>query len=263
MPAGVPLSRPNMVMLSFQNVHLRFGGVLSLKDVNFEVYQGEILALIGPNGAGKTCALNCINGFYRPDEGRILFQGRPIHRLPGCKIAQMGVGRTFQNIEVYTGMSVIDNIMAARNLYLSYNPFLGLLYYGKPRREEIKNRMVVEEIIELMEMQSIRHEIVGFLPYGLRKRVDLARALALEPKFLLLDEPMAGMNLEEKEDMARFVIDIHELKGTTILLVEHDMEVVMDIANRIVVLNFGEKLAEGTPKEISSNPEVIKAYLGK
>lgn len=250
-------------MLSFQNVFLRFGGVMSLQDVSFEVNKGEIFALIGPNGAGKTCILNCISGFYKPEEGRILFNEKEIQRLPGHKIAKMGIGRTFQNIEVYTGMSVIDNIMAARNLHISYNPFLGLLYFGKPRREEIKNRLIVEEIIDLMEMQSIRHEVVGFLPYGLRKRVDLARALALDPQLLLLDEPMAGMNLEEKEDMARFILDIYELKGTTILLVEHDMEVVMDIAQRIVVLSFGELLAQGTPEQVSSNPDVIKAYLGE
>ena len=250
-------------MLSLQNVQLHFGGVMALMDVSFGVDKGEIVALIGPNGAGKTCVLNCINGFYRPDKGRITLKGAEIQRLAGYKIAKMGVGRTFQNIEVYPGMSVIDNIMAARNLHLKYNLFHGLLYYGKPRQEEIRNRVVVEEIIDLMEMQSIRHEMVGFLPYGLRKRVDLARALALEPDLLLVDEPMAGMNLEEKEDMARFVIDIHELKGTTILLVEHDMEVVMDIAHRIVVLNFGERLAEGSPEEISSNPDVIAAYLGE
>ncbi|MBU2552204.1 MAG: ABC transporter ATP-binding protein [Proteobacteria bacterium] len=250
-------------MLSFESVSLHFGGVTSLDRVSFDIRQGEILALIGPNGAGKTCILNCISGFYKPQSGRILFKGQEIQRLPGHKIAKMGIGRTFQNMEVYPGMSVIDNVMAARGLHIDYNPFLGLLYYGKARREEMRNRRFVEEIIDLMEMQPIRHEMVGFLPYGLRKRVDLARALALEPELLLLDEPMAGMNMEEKEDMARFVIDIHELNGTTILLVEHDMEVVMDIANRIVVLNFGEKLAEGTPEEISSNPEVIQAYLGE
>ena len=250
-------------MLSFDQVSLYFGGVMALKRVSFDIRQGEITALIGPNGAGKTSVLNCISGFYKPKEGQILFKGNEIQRLPGHRIAKMGMGRTFQNIEVYPGMSVIDNIMAARNLHIRYNPFWGLLYFGKPRREEIKNRLFVERIIDLMEMQSIRHEMVGFLPYGLRKRVDLARALALEPELLLLDEPMAGMNLEEKEDMARFVIDIHELRGTTILLVEHDMEVVMDIANRIVVLNFGEKLAEGTPEEVGADPEVIKAYLGE
>lgn len=250
-------------MLSFDRVSLYFGGVMALKQVSFEIRQGEITALIGPNGAGKTSILNCISGFYKPKEGQIRLKDIEIQRRPSHKIAKMGVGRTFQNIEVYPGMSVVDNIMAARNLHIRYNAFLGLLYYGKPRREEIRNRRFVEQIIDLMELQSIRHEMVGFLPYGLRKRVDLARALALEPELLLLDEPMAGMNLEEKEDMVRFVIDIHELQGTTILLVEHDMEVVMDIANQIVVLNFGEKLAEGTPEEVSSNQDVIHAYLGE
>ena len=236
---------------------------MSLKDVSFKVNKGEIIALIGPNGAGKTCILNCISGFYKPEKGQILFNEKEIQRLPGYKIAKMGIGRTFQNIEVYTGMSVIDNIMAARNLHISYNPFLGLLYFAKPCQEEIKNRLIVEEIIDLMDMQSIRNEIVGVLPYGLRKRVDLARALALEPQLLLLDEPMAGMNLEEKEDMARFILDIYELKGTTIILVEHDMEVVMDIAKHIIVLSFGELLAQGTPGQVSANPDVVKAYLGE
>lgn len=221
-----------------------------------------MLAVIGPNGAGKTSILNCINGFYQPQKGEIIFDGRSIYRLSPHHIARLGIGRTFQNIELFTGLSVLDNLMAARHIHLKRGALSGALYFGPARREEIRHREIVEDIIDLLEMEPYRKKTVGLLPYGVRKRVELGRALALEPKLLLLDEPMAGMNLEEKEDMARFIIDIHELKSIPIILVEHDMEVVMDIAERLVVLDFGRKIAEGPPSEILQNPFVIRAYLG-
>jgi len=255
---------------------LTFGGVSALADVSMEVRDKEILAIIGPNGAGKTALLNCINGFYKPQKGEIVYDGKKITRMRPDKLAKLGIARTFQNIELYTGLSTQDNIMAARHMLMKQNFVAGGLYVGWARREEIKHRQTVEEIIDFLEIAPIRKQIVGLLPYGLRKRVELARALALEPKILLLDEPMAGMNLEEKEDIARFVIDVFEGQGATypdtpvlrdgirsIILVEHDMGVVMDIADRIVVLDFGRKIAEGTPSEISKNPDVISAYLGK
>ncbi len=231
--------------------------------MSFEVREGERLAVIGPNGAGKTSILNCINGFYRPQKGTLIFEGKNIYHLPPHRIARLGIGRTFQNIELFTGLSVLDNLMAARHIHLKRGALTGALYFGPARREEIRHREVIEDIIDLLEMEPYRKKVVGLLPYGVRKRVELGRALALEPKLLLLDEPMAGMNLEEKEDMARFIIDIHELKGIPIVLVEHDMEVVMDIAERLVVLDFGKKIAEGTPEEIRNNPLVIRAYLGE
>jgi branched-chain amino acid transport system ATP-binding protein len=255
---------------------LTFGGVSALADVSMEVRDKEILAIIGPNGAGKTALLNCINGFYKPQKGEIVYDGKRITRMRPDKLAKLGIARTFQNIELYTGLSTQDNIMAARHVLMKQNFVAGGLYVGWARREEIRHRQTVEEIIDFLEIAPIRKQIVGLLPYGLRKRVELARALALEPKILLLDEPMAGMNLEEKEDIARFVIDVFEGQGATypdtpvlrdgirsIILVEHDMGVVMDIADRIIVLDFGRKIAEGTPSEISKNPDVISAYLGK
>jgi branched-chain amino acid transport system ATP-binding protein len=255
---------------------LSFGGVSALADVSMEVRDKEILAIIGPNGAGKTALLNCINGFYKPQKGEIVYDGKRITRMRPDKLAKLGIARTFQNIELYTGLSTQDNIMAARHVLMKQNFVAGGLYVGWARREEIKHRQTVEEIIDFLEIAPIRKQIVGLLPYGLRKRVELARALALEPKILLLDEPMAGMNLEEKEDIARFIIDVFEGQGATypdtpvlrdgirsIILVEHDMGVVMDIADRIIVLDFGRKIAEGTPSEISKNPDVISAYLGK
>ena len=253
----------DMIKLNVKNISLNFGGVSALSDVSFDVREGEMLAVIGPNGAGKTSILNCINGFYRPQKGEMIFENRDIYHLPPHQIARLGIGRTFQNIELFTGLSVLDNLMAARHLHMKRGALTGALYFGPARREEIRHREVVEDIIDLLEMEPARKKVVGMLPYGLRKRVELGRALALEPKVLLLDEPMAGMNLEEKEDMARYIIDIHELKQISIVLVEHDMDVVMDIAERLIVLDFGRKIAEGSPEEIRQNPLVIRAYLGE
>ncbi|HTY81663.1 MAG TPA: ABC transporter ATP-binding protein [Dehalococcoidales bacterium] len=264
------------VKIRIENLSLSFGGVKSLVDINVDIKDKEILAIIGPNGAGKTCLLNCINGFYKPKQGEIYFEGRRITRIRPDKAARLGLARTFQNIELYTGLSTLDNIMAARHVVMKENVFASALYFGWAHKEEIKHRRTVEDIIDFLEIESIRKKTVGTLPYGMRKRVELGRALALEPKVLLLDEPMAGMNLEEKEDIARFIIDIFEGQGVTypntpvlrdgvscIVLVEHDMGVVMDIADRIVVLDFGKKIAEGTPEEIKNNPQVIAAYLGE
>jgi branched-chain amino acid transport system ATP-binding protein len=249
-------------VLTAENIDLRFGGVHALINVSAELKEREILAIIGPNGAGKTCLINCISGFYRAQEGEICYEGRKITKLPAYKIAELGLARTFQNLALYTGLTALDNLMAARHVVMKQNVVTGALYFGWGHKEEIKHRRVVEDIIDFLEIESIRKKVVGTLPYGLRKRVELGRALALEPKILLLDEPMAGMNVEEKEDMARFIIDIYELRKIPILLIEHDMGLVMDIADRIMVLDFGRKIAEGVPEEITKNPEVIKAYLG-
>lgn len=251
------------VKLKVEDIHLSFGGLQALAGVSLEVREGEILAIIGPNGAGKTCLLNCINGFYRPQKGDIYFEGKRITKLAPHKIAELGIARTFQNIELFTGLSTLDNLMAARHIHMRQGLLSSAIYFGGAEKEEIKHREIVEDIIDLLEIEPIRKKVVATLPYGLRKRVELGRALALEPKLLLLDEPMAGMNVDEKEDMARFIIDVFELKRIPIVLVEHDMEVVMDIADRVVVLDFGTKIAEGTPQEIKTNPKVIKAYLGE
>jgi len=252
----------NKVKLQGRGIRLSFGGVTALNGVDVEVRDGELLAIIGPNGAGKTSLLNCINGFYRPQEGDIFFEGKRITDLPPHKIAKLGIARVFQGIQLYSGLSALDNLMAARHIHMEHSIWSEFLFFGKARKTEMEHRKKVEEIIEFLEMEPIRKKVVGTLPYGQRKRVDLGRALALEPKFLLLDEPMAGMNLEEKEDIARFIIDIHELMKIPIVLVEHDMGVVMDIAERVIVLDFGELIAEGRPDQIKTHPKVIAAYLG-
>lgn len=249
--------------LEVQNVSLRFGGIKALQDVSFQVQDQEIFAVIGPNGAGKTSLINSINGFYHPQEGRIIFEGQDITNLPPYQRAKLGISRTFQNIALYTNATVLDNLMAARHIHMKSNMFTGAIFAGPAQREEIQHRRIVEDIIDFLEMEHIRKAIVGTLSYGLRKRVELGRALALEPNLLLLDEPMAGMNVEEKEDMARFILDIHELNGTTIMLIEHDIGLVMDICEKIVVLDFGKKIGDGTPAEIRQNDAVIQAYLGQ
>jgi len=249
-------------ILKVKDIHLSFGGVQALKGVSFGVRNGELLAIIGPNGAGKTCVLNCINGFYRPHIGQIFFDGKEITRMPAHKICAMGIARVFQNVELYAGLTVLENLMAARHCRMRCSIISSAFWFGAARKEEVRTREVVEHIIDFLEIQSIRKQTVGTLPYGLRKRVELGRALAVEPKVLLLDEPMAGMNLEEKEDMARFILDSAERQGIPVVLVEHDMEVVMDIADRIIVLDNGAILAEGKPSDIAANPLVAEAYMG-
>ncbi len=249
-------------VLAVERVSLGFGGLAVLTDVSFVIHPGERTAVIGPNGAGKTSLLNCVNGFYHAHAGRIRYRGRDITRAAPHEIARLGVGRTFQNIELFTGATVLDNLLLARHRHIRYGLLAAAAYYGRAQAEETAQRMRIEEVIDFLELEPIRHAIVGTLPYGQRKRVELGRALATDPDLLLLDEPMAGMTIQEKQDMVRFIMDANEALGITILLIEHDMGVVMDVAHRVCVLDFGDLIGEGTPEEIRANPRVLQAYLG-
>ncbi|MBM10129.1 MAG: ABC transporter ATP-binding protein [Magnetovibrio sp.] len=249
-------------ILNVENVSLSFGGVKALDSVSFDVLEGEVRAIIGPNGAGKSSMLNCINGFYKPTECTIAFKGESHHQMETHQAASMGIARTFQNIALFKGMTTLDNVMTGRNLKMKKNFLWQSLYFGPAVKEELEHREAAERVIDFLEIESIRKTVVGRLPYGLQKRVELARALAAEPEMLLLDEPMAGMNHEEKEDMCRYILDVNEQFSTTIVLIEHDMSVVMDISDRVVVLDYGEKIADGTPDEVRANQRVVDAYLG-
>jgi branched-chain amino acid transport system ATP-binding protein len=257
-----PHKKTGDVILDVRNISLRFGGVKALTDISFDVREHEIRSIIGPNGAGKSSMLNCINGVYAPQEGSITFRGKTFAHMNSRQVAEMGVARTFQNLALFKGMSVLDNIMSGRNLKIKSNLLMQALRIGPAVAEEIRHREVVERIIDFLEIQAWRKAPVGQLPYGLQKRVDLGRALAMEPQVLLLDEPMAGMNVEEKQDMCRFILDVNDEFGTTIVLIEHDMGVVMDISDRVVVLDYGKKIGDGTPEAVRNNEDVIRAYLG-
>jgi len=248
--------------LEVKDLTLRFGGITALNSINLAVHTGELVAIIGPNGAGKTSLLNCITGYYKPQEGRISFNGEDITRLSTHQLTNLGIGRTYQNIELFPGMTVLSNMLLARHVHCNYSVGWASIFSKSVRKEEVRHREVLEELIDFLEMQSIRKHLVGALPYGMRKRVELGRALALEPKLLVLDEPFAGMTLEEKEDMVRFLIELNEAWNQTMILVEHDMSVVMSISERVAVLDFGVKLAEGSPDFVQNHPQVIKAYLG-
>ena len=254
------------ILLELEDIHMSFGKVAALAGVSLQIRKGEIHSVIGPNGAGKTVMMNCVNGLYRPQQGEIYFKGKNINQVRPYERAKLGISRTFQKVEVFGGMTVLDNIRLGRHIHLKSGILCGAAYIGKTAREEIEHRKFIEEeIIDLLEIEHIRNRPVGMLPYGLQKRVELGRALALEPELLILDEPLAGLNLEEVEDMARFILDINEEKRwqVTCLLVEHDMGVVMDLSDRVFVLNFGHMIMDGTPEEVQLNPEVVKAYLGE
>lgn len=258
-------SRPaeeNRAELEVKNLSLHFGGVVALDNVDVSVHTGELLAIIGPNGAGKTSLLNCITGYYRAQKGTMTFNGQDIFHMSTHHLTKLGIGRTFQNIELFPGISVLSNMLLARHVHTKYGVALASVFYPAVKREEVQHRQVLEELIDFLEMQAIRKQPVGSLPYGQRKRVELGRALALEPKLLILDEPFAGMTLEEKEDMVRFLMELNQAWGQTMILVEHDMSVVMSISQRVVVLDFGKKITEGPPEAVQNHPQVIKAYLG-
>ena len=250
-------------LLEIREVSKAFGGVQAVNRVSLDVAQGDLVSVIGPNGAGKTTLLNMISGFYHPDTGRISLEGRDVTDLAPSRIAELGIARTFQNIALFRGMTVLDNLMLGRHVHMKSGVFSAFAYWGLAQREEVKHRKRVEDIIDFLRIQDLRRRPTGSLAYGLQKRVELGRALALDPKVLLLDEPMGGCNHEEKEDMARFILDVNEEWGVTVILIEHDMGVVMDISDRVAVLDMGQKIAEGTPDEVRANPRVIKAYLGE
>ena len=250
------------VVMEMKNITLRFGGVTAIKDITFDIREGEIRAIIGPNGAGKSSMLNVVSGFYVPQEGEVFFRGEKRPPVKPFEVARQGIARTFQNIALFEGMSVLDNVMTGRLTQMKAGIFSQAIWRGKAEKEEVENREICERVIDFLEIQSIRKTPVSRLPYGLKKRVELARALASEPKLLLLDEPMAGMNVEEKEDMSRFILDVNDEFGTTIALIEHDMGVVMDLSDRVVVMDYGKKIGDGTPSEVRNNQAVIDAYLG-